>query len=381
LTLGCAAVPVQAQDKVNYHALPSEFKEIYFRTVCRDVSVYVNFYEWQGESLDQVHTIALLPTGYVYEHEMDSTNFPDKEWIDRFTESVKAKLIKGYTSKYIDSSVFDTTSNWFKSVDSYSKHLQQVLIYSSLKAENKIFNRKLLDSLNKLWYHPELFIISPSAIDDYIDTSEFYRDNSIKKKYARWGGKAHYDSIYDNITRIVQSEFTGIGFYKVMPPATAKNKCDSIYNTLDDHGHDLWDTWFYPNTSRDGLFYPYKKTNYSTKNERTKKQLSDAVFQCLGTDAYVVIDISYGSSTTSYIEKRKFEISNQIFLQISMFGPEFNVLWSADFPISMQIRRTYSMPNKKEHKYIYPYEIIDYNMARENVRRTLAVLKANKISE
>jgi len=250
-----------------------------------------------------------------------------------------------------------------------------------LKANNKQINPKLLDSLDKLFYSPDLFVISPSAIDDYIDTSEFYRDNSIKKKYARWGGKAHYDSIYDNITRIVQSEFTAIGFYKVTPPATAKNKCDSIYNTLDDYGHDLWDTWFYPNTSRDGLFYPYKKTNYSTKNERTKKQLSDAVFQCLGTDAYVVIDISYGSSTTSYIEKRKFERSNQIFLQISMFGPEFNVLWSADFPISKQIRRTYSVPSKKEQKYIYPYEIIDYNIARENVRRTLAVLKANKISE
>jgi len=64
-----------------------------------------------------------------------------------------------------------------------------------------------------------------------------------------------------------------------------------------------------------------------------------------------------------------------------MFGPEFNVLWSADFPISKQIRRTYSVPSKKEQKYIYPYEIIDYNIARENVRRTLAVLKANKISE
>jgi len=64
LTVGCATAPVQVQDKVDYHALPGKFKEIYYRTVCRDVSIHVNFYEWQGEYLDHVHTIALLPAGY-----------------------------------------------------------------------------------------------------------------------------------------------------------------------------------------------------------------------------------------------------------------------------------------------------------------------------
>lgn len=365
LTLGCASSP--AQDKVNYYAIPSESNGILFRWDSRDISAHVNFYVSQDKYLDQVHTIALLPAGYAYEHEMDSANFPNKEWLDCFRESVKAKLIKGYSSKYVVSSVFDTTSDWSENVDSYSKHLKQVLIYSSLKAKNKEFSRKLLDSLNKLWYDPDLFVILPSAIDEYIDTSEFYRDNRIKNEYARWGGKAGYDSICDSITKIVKSVFSVNELYKLTPPPIAKNKCDSIYYTLDNYGRDLWYRWLYPNTSRDGLFYPYKKANYYTEDEKSKKQLSDAVFQCLDADAYVIIDVSYNKTSTAYYEKRRFEQSSQMFLKISIFGPEFNVLWSADFPISKQIK-----------KDKYAYEIIDYDLAREGVRRTLLLLRPKK---
>jgi len=70
-------------------------------------------------------------------------------------------------------------------------------------------------------------------------------------------------------------------------------------------------------------------------------------------------------------ENQKYEIRTQVTLKIFIIGPEFNVLWSADIPISRQAIWKSRLYNGKEPPIFYPYEIIDYGMTRENIKIAL----------
>ncbi|MBU1355385.1 MAG: hypothetical protein KJ620_02350 [Candidatus Edwardsbacteria bacterium] len=334
----------------------------------------------------EINNIALLPAGYVDEYadkcEFDSANFPDDRCIDDFRERIKSKLIKGYVGNYADVQKKDSLSGMGKWVDSYSYQIKTDKILEKVKAVVRAKGKKptweLFDSLYGTYDNSDLFNISPEVIDSYIDNSVFYRTNVINNKYNLWGGKAQYKSCCDSLTGIVQRELASRGLFKLISPLTSKEKCDSIYNALNNDDRYLWYFRFYPNTKGDSCYFPNGKAYRYYADEKREKQLSDEILYCLGADAYLIIDIYFSRETLTQLEPKNItEIQNQIYLIISIIGPEFNVLWSTGLPISKQIKRKQRIPSIKEIEIIYPYKIIDYNMARKNVKRAMETLKSN----
>ena len=376
LFAGCVTSPTKI--RLNYRTDQSEyFRGSSFRDD-NDISATVNYYLSQDTLYKQVNTIALLPADYDDEHRYDSVLYPEKKWIDLFGEYVKARMIQGYSIKNIGNVTVDTTTKWNDYVDIYSKNLRWDLIYNSLKTKHKALNQTLLDSAEILYANPELFIISPLEIDNCLDASEFYSDNMIKYEYERWGGKACYDSICDSITKMVQCMFISNGLYKIIPASISQNVCDSIYFTLDNNGRNLWRSLFDPTTTVDSSYFENTKAILYTVDEKSKNILSSTVLKRLNADAYLSVDVCYDEGTRIYSEKRSYERRSQISLNMAIIGRDRNVLWSANFPISKIIKQTAHLSTDEHIKRIYANEIIDYNMAREGVRRTLSLLRANK---
>jgi hypothetical protein len=368
--IGCASAP--KRDKINKNSLSREFYEkpsvFDFSRRNKDISSRVDFYSGQEEALKRLKTIALLPAGYTEKIDFDSMNFPDKEFMRILRETIKAELIEGYYNKYADSLDEDTTSNWSKYIKLNSYSIKRELIYSSLKGKHKYLNKKICDSTNKLIDKRIPSIISPSSIDSLLDSSDFYCENKISHKYDEWGGQAKYISICDSITNIVESEFLSDGTYTLISPMIAKHRCDSIYNVLDDSSKTCWISRFYPISTPDD----------SIECDKLKNDLSRNILKCLKADAYVIVDVQYKHGVVLNGKTNKYYNLHQILMKTSILGNDFNPLWSACYPISKQI--TQSVNQYKQNKVKCAYEIIDYNMIRENLRRTLSLLKSNKIS-
>lgn len=235
--------------------------------------------------------------------------------------------------------------------DKYENHSPnqpgQITPDSLIKMAEKTDSISKSNSRNEPGPHTKISVILNSTKGGY-------------NEYEWWKGKACHDSICDSITKIVESEFLSNGSFKCIPPQITKIKCDSIYQTLDIDGQYLWEPWFYPNRSSDDF----------PKDEKSIKQISRDVLQCLGAGAYAIIDVSYRSAIkVTFGKRRKYEQKSQMFCKISLFGPGFKVLWSSEFPIS-----------KRTKKDKYAYEIIDYKMANKNIKRTLSLLRPNKTS-
>lgn len=384
LTLGCATVPVQdkVNIKVDYNAGQRDFRG---SSSCGSGQAYADFYLTWGEMQENINTIALLPLGIVDQYKYDSINFHDERWIDFLKESVKAELIKGYKSKYVDSLMIDTTTKWREFVGSYRHAVETDLIWKKIYATIDTAKHKptwdWIDSLHKLFDAPTLASILPSTVDSHVNNSWLYRDKRINDLYEVWGGKPSYDLLCDSLTKIVYDEFSTKGLFGIIQPTIATVKCDSIYHSLDKYRQNIWYSFFYPDTTG-GLYQPYTTAYECDADENTIKQLSFDILQGLGVDAYVVLNVSYDNYTLVRFDDNhknsRAESTRQVCFKISMISLGFNVLWSADLPISKQIRRKYSMPSKKEQVAINPFEIIDYNMARENVKQVLELLKSNR---
>jgi len=177
----------------------------------------------------------------------------------------------------------------------------------------------------------------------------------------RWGGRACHDTICDSLSNIVANELFKVYDSKIIPPIRSEERFDSIYNRLDDGDKQLWDAYIYPQKGSYNLLIDNKKID----------RLSNVLFNNLDADAYVSIDVIYNKTiSVSFKKDSNYEIRGQMYCKVSIFGPGFKVLWSSEFPIS-----------KRTKKNKYAYEIIDYKMANKNAKRTLALLRPNKISE
>jgi hypothetical protein len=64
----------------------------------------------------------------------------------------------------------------------------------------------------------------------------------------------------------------------------------------------------------------------------------------------------------------------QVFQKISLISKGFNVLWTSELPIGRQAIWKSRIYSGKERPMFYPYETIDYDMARENLRIALEKL-------
>lgn len=181
------------------------------------------------------------------------------------------------------------------------------------------------------------------------------------ESFKRWGGKAYHDTICDSLSNIVANEFFKVYGSKIIPPTIKSEEIfDSIYSRLDDGDKQLWDAYIYPQKGSNSLPIDDKKVD----------RLSNILFNNLDANAYVTIDVIYNKTiSVSFKKDPKYEIRSQMYCKVSIFGPGFKVLWSSEFPIS-----------KRTKKAKYAYEIIDYKMANKNAKRTLALLRPNKIS-
>lgn len=376
----------QTKVNVDYYTTQNKFCGNPFHP---DGQIYVNFY-LAGPTQPAVNTTALLPAWYFDEYsdkcKFDSINFPDDECIGNLRDGIKSKLVKGYVGKYTKSQAVDSALFFDKWVNSYSTQIRgdqiQGKLINSPNINKKGSIKRLLDSLEKAYNDPELSVISPAVIDSYIDNSNLYRVNAIKHKYEPWGGLEHYKSICDSLTDIVQSELASRGLFKLVSPPEAKDKCDSVYNSLNDEGQYLWYFRFYPNTMGDSCYFPNGKIFRYVRDDKAENRLSNDILRALGAETYVVIRFYGGNLSHIQLEpKPGISIIQQIYLKISIIGPDFNALWSADLPISKQIKWKSGLPFEKDERISHPYTIIDYKMAREGVKQALSLLKSNNAGD
>lgn len=188
--------------------------------------------------------------------------------------------------------------------------------------------------------------------------------------YHWWGEKDKklYYQICDSMTNIVYHEFSSKGLFKLIAPHKTRKACDSIYCSFDDQKRDLWDRWF----------YPYDNSTDSIDDEKTIELFSQDVLKSLNSDAYVVVTINPKIIGTYDPKKNTYEHRSQIFLRFLIIGPVFNVLWSAQIPITRQLRSVVHLSEEKKDFQENIIGLIDYNLTREGVRRSIALLRTNK---
>lgn len=214
-----------------------------------------------------------------------------------------------------------------------------------------------------------------------IRSSEYVRkvgcDSSNGKStsnYHWWGEKDKelYYQICDSMTNIIYHEFASKGLFKLVAPHKTRKACDSIYCSFEDQKRDLWDRWF----------YPYDNSTDSIDDEKTIELFSQDILKSLNSDAYVVVTINPNLFGIYTPKKNTYEYRSQIFLRFSIIGPVFNVLWSAQIPITRQLRSVVHLSDEKKdfQEKIIGIGNIDYNLTREGVRRSIALLKTNKAS-
>lgn len=365
LSLGCKTTPEKYELLVDNHAAQT---------------VSSNYYLVQSEDPEKIPTIAILPAGYTDVYRYDSINFHDERWIENLKDSVKARFVKNDFNLYADSSEIDTSSEWSKYVRKWCNSILMRLTWnkveSTIKEKKLKRSQQLYDSLNNIYSDQNLYPILPSAIDSCINNDGLlYRNIGLHNKYEAWGSKAHYEEICDSLTKMVNEELSSKGLFKVIQPAISKKICDSIYHALDDNRYNIWYSLFYPDTTDFQWFYPFTKRYPSASDDLSEKQLSGDILQGLQADAYLILDYHYHNNSTFHISDNNknpvAETRVQVFQKISLIGKGFNVLWSSELPIGRQAIWKSRIYSGKETPIFYPYEIIDYGVARENIKIAL----------
>lgn len=357
---------------------PEKFKIITDDNPAQQVSS--EYYLVQSEDPEKVPTIAVLPAGYTDVYRYDSINYHDERWIENLKDSVKARFVKNDFNWYADSSEIDTSSELSKYVRKWCNSILMTLTWnkveSTIKAKKLKRSQQLYDSLNNIYSDQNLYPILPSAIDSCINNAGLlYRNIGLHKRFEAWGSKAHYEEICDSLTKIVYEELSSKGLFKVIQPATSKKICDSIYHALDDNRYNIWYSLFYPDTTDVQWFYPFTIRYRSASDDLSEKQLSGDILKRLGSDAYIILDIEGQANIKIHMSDNKenpiAETRRQIILKMSLISKGFTVLWTSEFPIGRQAIWKSRIYSGKEQPMFYPYETIDYEMARVNIKIAL----------